>query len=663
MHHVDPSEDKPARQAVYETFADRSRSVEAATEHALQIGIDRFGVDVGFLTEIADGQQRIVQTVGAHERITIGEACSLDRAYCRETVERDSPLAVQEAAISPDISGAAYDEFGLSTYIGGTVSVDGETYGTVCFADDRPRAEPFTEADQLFVELVARLVGQGIERRRHERELYERAERLRKENERVQRIADTAFDLLFEIDPDATLTYVSPGIQNMLGYSPEEVDGTPFVEYLTPASETDAVDAFEQVFTGEPIRNLELTVQRADGETAVLEINGTPVFEDGAVVAAHGVARDVTVRHEREAELRVKTRAIDDATVGIVISDATAPDNPVRYVNRAFEELTGYSSESILGGNCRILQGSKTDEAVVADVREAIGAAEPVSVDLLNYRRDGSPFWNDVQVEPVTDENGDVSHFVGFQADATDRVRTNSLIELLNRVLRHNLRNELNVLHGYGELLTDPEAAARADVDPGAIIHGTVDNLTSLSDSVRELEQIARQDRNPTRLDVSGLVSEAVSRAHETSPGATIEARIELDADRGICAGVELGRALEELIENALRHDTDPPTTVTVTARAVGDDVELVVADDGPGIPPVEASVIEAGRETAVEHGSGLGLWLVNWIVTRYGGSFQLRAADEDDETSGTVAVVSLPGLDPDDDPTDVVRPHTTLFK
>jgi signal transduction histidine kinase len=102
---------------------------------------------------------------------------------------------------------------------------------------------------------------------------------------------------------------------------------------------------------------------------------------------------------------------------------------------------------------------------------------------------------------------------------------------------------------------------------------------------------------------------------------------------------------------------------VTVTARPAGDDVELVVADDGPGIPPVEAAVVDAMEETTVEHGNGLGLWLVNWIVTRYGGSFQLRPAGPSDAATGTVATISLPGLDPADDPAAVVRPHTTLFQ
>ena len=665
LQHVPPGDDRSARRAVYEAFADRSRSVEEATARALAAGIDRLGVGLGFLTEISEGRQRIdvVQTAGQTGVIEAGDTCPLDQAYCRRTVELDSPLCVQDAVSSPAVSEAAYDAFGLDTYIGTKVTVDDEVYGTLCFADSEPRSEPFPESDQLFVELVARLVGQAIESRRYERELQERNERFRAEKRRIERIADTTYDLLFEIDADTRLTYVSTGVGNVLGQGPEEAMGNSFAEYITSASLPDALDAFERVFDGDPVRDLALTARRADGGEAVIEINATPIVEDDEVVAVQGVARDITGRREREAELRLKTRAIDDATVGVTIADATRPNNPLVYLNRAFEDLTGYSTDEMLGRNCRLLQGPATDEGTVETLREAIDAGEPVSVDLVNYRRNGAPFWNNLRVVPVEDDDGELSHFVGFQEDATDRVRTERLIELLNRVLRHNLRNELNVLLGYGELLTDPDSAARSDVDAGRVIRETVEKLSSVSEQVRELEAIARQDRHPTRLDVRELLDGVVDEVGADHPDATVEVEIDVPPERGICAGVELQRAIEELADNALIHDPDDETTVRLTALDTGDSIDVVVTDDGPGIPAVEASTIEAGRETAVEHGDGLGLWLVNWIVTRYGGSFQIRAADDADDVSGTVATISLPAIDPDQSVDDAVRPHTTLFQ
>ena len=139
-----------------------------------------------------------------------------------------------------------------------------------------------------------------------------------------------------------------------------------------------------------------------------------------SVIAWRGEAGDRSRAAITEA---LKQRAIDEAPVGITISDPTLPDNPLVYVNESYTEMTGYDRSEALGRNCRFLQGTGTDPDTVAAMREAIDAEEPVSVELVNYRRDGSSFWNRVEIAPVRDESGEVTHFVGFQTDITARKR------------------------------------------------------------------------------------------------------------------------------------------------------------------------------------------------------------------------------------------------
>jgi PAS domain S-box-containing protein len=119
----------------------------------------------------------------------------------------------------------------------------------------------------------------------------------------------------------------------------------------------------------------------------------------------------------------LKERAMDEAPIGITVSDPSLPDNPLVYVNESYVEMTGYEASEALGRNCRFLQGPGSDPETVAAMREAIAAEEPVSVELVNYRKDGSSFWNRVDVAPVRDASGTVTHFVGFQTDVTDRKR------------------------------------------------------------------------------------------------------------------------------------------------------------------------------------------------------------------------------------------------
>jgi PAS domain S-box-containing protein len=119
----------------------------------------------------------------------------------------------------------------------------------------------------------------------------------------------------------------------------------------------------------------------------------------------------------------VKTRAMDEAPVGITVADATRPDMPLVYANGAFERITGYPSSYAIGRNCRFLQGEDTREEPVARLREAIEAAESTSVVLRNYRRNGNVFWNEVTIAPLRNDRGEVVYYVGFQQDVTRRKR------------------------------------------------------------------------------------------------------------------------------------------------------------------------------------------------------------------------------------------------
>jgi PAS domain S-box-containing protein len=129
----------------------------------------------------------------------------------------------------------------------------------------------------------------------------------------------------------------------------------------------------------------------------------------------------------REA-LSLREQAMDEAPVGIVITDPDRADNPITYVNEGFVRLTGYSREDVLGRNCRFLQGERTDPEPVERMRAATDAGESVTVELLNYRRDGDPFWNRVTIAPLFDGEA-VTDFVGIQQDVTDRRRRERELE------------------------------------------------------------------------------------------------------------------------------------------------------------------------------------------------------------------------------------------
>lgn len=120
----------------------------------------------------------------------------------------------------------------------------------------------------------------------------------------------------------------------------------------------------------------------------------------------------------------LERRAVLASDLSFTIADARLPDAPLVWVNPAFTGTTGYSAEEVVGHNCRFLQGPGTDRAVVDRVRDGLRARTTVGETLLNYRKDGTPFWNQLVISPITDARGDVTHFVGVQADVTARIET-----------------------------------------------------------------------------------------------------------------------------------------------------------------------------------------------------------------------------------------------
>jgi len=155
-------------------------------------------------------------------------------------------------------------------------------------------------------------------------------------------------------------------------------------------------------------------------------------------------------------ELLLKTRALDASAEGITIADARLPDQPLIYVNEGFTQLTGYSAEDVLGRNCRFLQGDSTDEESIAEIRRAVDEGRSCMVEILNHRKDGKPFWNRLSINPVIDDSGAVTHYIGVQSDITARkeaetalIDSNQALATVNRRIRRDLEMAARIQQGF----------------------------------------------------------------------------------------------------------------------------------------------------------------------------------------------------------------------
>ncbi|GGJ16554.1 hypothetical protein GCM10008995_28060 [Halobellus salinus] len=167
-----------AFQELYAVSSDSHRTFEEKVEAMLRLGTEYLDVDNGILTRIDQGTQHVKQSVAAHPGLQVGESCPLDEAYCRRTIELDRILTVVNAADEGWEDDPAYDRSGLGIYIGGRVEVNGQLYGTLCFADTGERDEPFTDTQRTFVELLTRWASYELERQKARGQLQRERDRL-----------------------------------------------------------------------------------------------------------------------------------------------------------------------------------------------------------------------------------------------------------------------------------------------------------------------------------------------------------------------------------------------------------------------------------------------------------------------------------------------------
>jgi signal transduction histidine kinase len=213
------------------------------------------------------------------------------------------------------------------------------------------------------------------------------------------------------------------------------------------------------------------------------------------------------------------------------------------------------------------------------------------------------------------------------------------LKQVLSRVLRHNVRNELTVIKANAQMLRDE--ASGLDKERAQTVVEKSEVLLDASEKARTVERLLEGDRDRTDLDLVDVVRSYVEEeARETFPEATFE--LDLPSSLRVEAHWALPVAVENLIENAAEHNDSDDPQVKVSVEKQGKTAVLKVADDGPGISHAELEVLERREETQLQHGSGVGLWLVDWIIDLSQGDLGYETRDP----RGTVATVRVPALD-----------------
>ncbi len=354
-------------------------------------------------------------------------------------------------------------------------------------------------------------------------------------------------------------------------------------------------------------------------------------------------------------ELHLNRRIFSSVTTGISIADATRPDMPLIYVNPAFEVMTGHTLESVLGKNCRFLQGDDTDQSALTTLRGAIAARQQVTVVLRNYRKDGTPFWNELSVAPIRNRDGQLTHFVGIQNDVTARVefeaalRQSEKLAAVGRLaasIAHEINNPLESVMNLIYL-------AQQEEDPSALKH-------YLAEADSELKRVAlittqslrfyRQNTRPQAVDCDDLLKSVLDLYAPKLTRFNIEAtHTRRSGHTVMCMESEIRQVLSNIVRNAIDAMRGEGGTLQVRTRVMTEwatgrrGVALTVADNGSGISPaVVRKLYTAFFTTKGDVGTGLGLWVSANIVERHRGRMLVRSSEAAGR-HGTVFTVFLP--------------------
>lgn len=356
-------------------------------------------------------------------------------------------------------------------------------------------------------------------------------------------------------------------------------------------------------------------------------------IEQGFNEMSRSLDRYETERKAREHSLREFKRAVEHAGFAVFI---TGVDGTIEYVNPAFEEITGYSEPEALGETPKILNSGKMSTEYFADLWETLMSGNEWEREILNERRNGTLYYAHQTITPLTDENGTVEEFVAIQTDITELKDRERHLQTLSRVLRHNIRNKVNVITGHAEVfLHDP---AGADETTARTIIETGRTLTTLADKERRIVELLVEQPHPQRIALAPILDAVTAKTGHEYPDGTVS--VTSSSDLKVEAISQLQTALYELVENSIVHTESDRTHVELTIEQRPETVAIHVADDGPGIPAEERRILTGDADIEpLSHGSGLGLWLVHHIVRLSHGNLQYEAKTP----TGSVVTIEVP--------------------
>lgn len=456
---------------------------------------------------------------------------------------------------------------------------------------------------------------------------------------RYESIVETVQEMVCVIDADGRFKLLTELLADRLGHSRAGLLGEPAIEFVADEEQQRVTDSFRGLGDDETI-TIETMLTPTDCESLPVTIEAARLTQAGGegevIISIHDRSELLSAKRAAAAERERFSYLFENLTDPINEIDIGGREPRVETVNGAFRRLFG----------------EPTVEGPVPDSEEprplAIDADRIVDTDTPGQRQDG-----DRELKLRTEDG--IRYFLFRQVpyelneerrrfelytDITTLKQRELQLQVLQRLLRHNLRNDLNVVAGFAEILEAELEGERHRGFAERIVTNT-NELIELSETAKTIEAVAgRGTLDGMQVELGALLEPTVERYQADHPEATVT--LAETTPITVDAGDHLATAVGELIKNGIEHNTASTPTVTVTIEAEARTASITVSDNGVGVPADEWAIVTGDAEISqLEHGSGLGLWLVRWVVEGYGGTLDRRI-----DGDGASVVIELPIAD-----------------
>jgi PAS domain S-box-containing protein len=472
---------------------------------------------------------------------------------------------------------------------------------------------------------------------------------------RYRRLVETSDDIVTVVDSDGTITYANAAVERVLGYDPQAVVGDTGHEYGHPEDREQITETFETVRSDpDESRTVEFRLRRSDGSWYPVEATMRNLLDDEHVGGVVVRSREMPERTEREQELRAREEKyrnlFEDTRDALMVLDR---DSFLDCNERTLELFGIDSVDAFLDYSPWELspptQPDGTDSKPVALQRIETAFDEGEAFfEWTHQRVDGTEFPSEVKLSRFEYEGDPALH--ARIRDITDRKAYQRQLEeqrdnldVLNQVLRHDVRNDIQLITAYAELVADESD----DSDVQEYIETVLENanhaveLTSTARDMADVMLSTDEDLQRVRLErvledeldeVRSTYSSAVVRQESALPSCTVR------------ANDMIGSVFRNLLKNAIQHNDEDVPNVSVSASDRGERVVVRISDNGPGVPDDRKDTIFGRGEKGLDsQGTGIGLYLVESLVDSYGGEVRV----EDNDPTGASFVVTLPTAEP----------------